>query len=199
MPCSLLGLQDSGAAGDSDLLLLRLLTPIGKLYTAKQAVSVVSEGLESFGGQGYIEDTGIPGLLRDAQVLPVWEGTTNVLSLDVIRALTKTRGEAWTALVADVTDRLLPPAAAHPALKPLTDKVMSLGKRHSPQWDKTTSLVVHKNGWCGSNTAKSHCSEWWLVGSSGATCFGAAVTVNPVGLPLQWDKLPLGLLASPSG
>ena len=33
-----------------------------------QAVSVVSEGLESFGGQGYMEDTGLPGLLRDAQV-----------------------------------------------------------------------------------------------------------------------------------
>ncbi len=34
-----------------------------------QAVSVVSEGLECFGGQGYIEDTGLPGLLRDAQVV----------------------------------------------------------------------------------------------------------------------------------
>lgn len=33
-----------------------------------KAVAVVSEGLESFGGQGYIEDTGLPGLLRDAQV-----------------------------------------------------------------------------------------------------------------------------------
>ena len=51
-----------------DLLLLRLLTPLAKLYTAKAAVSVLSEGLECFGGQGYIEDTGLPGMLRDAQV-----------------------------------------------------------------------------------------------------------------------------------
>jgi acyl-CoA dehydrogenase len=64
--------------------LLRLLTPIAKLLTAKQAVAVVSEGIEAFGGAGYIEDTGLPVLLRDTQVLPIWEGTTNVLSLDAL-------------------------------------------------------------------------------------------------------------------
>ena len=54
-----------------DLLLLRLLGPVAKMYTAKAAVAVTSEGLECFGGQGYIEDTGIPTLLRDAQVTSV--------------------------------------------------------------------------------------------------------------------------------
>ncbi len=42
--------------------------PVAKMYTAKQAVAVISEGLECFGGQGYIEDTGLPSMLRDAQV-----------------------------------------------------------------------------------------------------------------------------------
>ena len=51
-----------------DLLLLRLLTPVAKMYTAKSAMSVISEGLECFGGQGYIEHTGLPNLLRDSQV-----------------------------------------------------------------------------------------------------------------------------------
>jgi hypothetical protein len=60
-----------------------------KLTTAKQAVAVTSEALEAFGGAGYIEDTGLPRMLRDAQVLPIWEGTTNVLSLDLLRALSK--------------------------------------------------------------------------------------------------------------
>ena len=69
--------------------LLRLLTPITKLTTAKQAVAVSSEVLEAFGGAGYVEDTGLPSLLRDAQVLSIWEGTTNVLSLDAIRATSK--------------------------------------------------------------------------------------------------------------
>jgi acyl-CoA dehydrogenase len=63
------------------------LTPIAKLTTARQAVSVASECLEAFGGAGYVEDTGIPALLRDAQVLTIWEGTTNVLALDTLRAL----------------------------------------------------------------------------------------------------------------
>jgi hypothetical protein len=58
-----------------------------KLTTGKQAVTVLSEVIEAFGGAGYVEDTGLPQLLRDAQVLPIWEGTTNVLSLDTLRAL----------------------------------------------------------------------------------------------------------------
>ncbi|XP_026178558.1 acyl-CoA dehydrogenase family member 11 [Mastacembelus armatus] len=90
--CRLLGQEESGVATQLDTHLLRLLTPVVKLYTGKQAVAVVSEGLESFGGQGYIEDTGLPGLLRDAQVLSIWEGTTNVLSLDVLRCVARTSG-----------------------------------------------------------------------------------------------------------
>jgi alkylation response protein AidB-like acyl-CoA dehydrogenase len=85
----LLGKDECGEIGEQESALLRLLTPIVKLITAKQAVAVASECLEAFGGAGYIEDTGLPRLLRDAQVLPIWEGTTNVLSLDVLRVLAK--------------------------------------------------------------------------------------------------------------
>ena len=46
----------------------------------------------AFGGQGYIEDTGLPSLLRDSQVLSIWEGTTNILSLDVLRSIQKSKG-----------------------------------------------------------------------------------------------------------
>ncbi|AKF05576.1 acyl-CoA dehydrogenase family protein [Sandaracinus amylolyticus] len=81
------GRIEAREASDRDVLLARLLTPIAKLVTGKQAVAVASEVLESFGGAGYVEDTGLPVLLRDAQVLPIWEGTTNVLSLDTLRAL----------------------------------------------------------------------------------------------------------------
>lgn len=80
----LIGFQESGEISSEQKALLRLLTPVAKLLTAKQAVAVVSEAIESFGGAGYIEDTGIPMLLRDTQVLPIWEGTTNVLSLDAV-------------------------------------------------------------------------------------------------------------------
>jgi hypothetical protein len=83
----LLGRAEGGKASEEQLALLRLLTPVAKLTTGRQAVAVVSECLEAFGGAGYVEDTGLPVLLRDTQVLTIWEGTTNVLSLDAVRAL----------------------------------------------------------------------------------------------------------------
>lgn len=86
---ALLGKDECGTASEAEHRLLRLLTPLVKLYTAKQAVAVCSEALECFGGAGYIEDTGLPVLLRDAQVLSIWEGTTNVLALDFLRAAGK--------------------------------------------------------------------------------------------------------------
>jgi alkylation response protein AidB-like acyl-CoA dehydrogenase len=86
--------------------LLRALTPVAKLTTARQAVAVLSEAVEAFGGAGYVEDTGLPGLLRDAQVLPIWEGTTNVLSLDTLRAL-GTDG-ALEAFSAEIESRCAP-------------------------------------------------------------------------------------------
>lgn len=88
----LLGKEECGKATASDSALLRLLTPVAKLYTAKQAISSASELIEAFGGLGYLEDSGIPSMLRDAQVLSIWEGTTNVLSLDMLRAMDKEQG-----------------------------------------------------------------------------------------------------------
>jgi len=100
----LLGRDECGEASDDERLLLRLLTPVAKLYTGKQCMAAASEAIEAFGGAGYIEDTGLPRLLRDAQVLSIWEGTTNVLSLDVLRALAG--GDSLGALVADASRKL---------------------------------------------------------------------------------------------
>lgn len=83
----LLGRDEAGRASEEQAHLSRVLTPVAKLLTAKQSVQILSEVIESFGGAGYVEDTGLPVLLRDAQVLPIWEGTTNVLALETLRAL----------------------------------------------------------------------------------------------------------------
>ena len=83
----LLGREETGVITAEEARALRLMLPVTKLLTGKQAVAGASEGLEAFGGAGYIEDTGLPVLLRDAQVLSIWEGTTNVLSLDALRAV----------------------------------------------------------------------------------------------------------------
>jgi hypothetical protein len=100
----LMGRREAGSASEPDLALLRALTPVAKLLTGKQAVAAASEALEAFGGAGYVEDTGLPRLLRDAQVLPLWEGTTNVLALDLLRALA---GPGAAPAVAAELSRLL--------------------------------------------------------------------------------------------
>ena len=93
-----IGEEEEGCISNDDKLLLRLMMPVAKAFTAKLAVTNISEGIESFGGQGYIEDTGIPGMLRDSQVLPIWEGTTNIMVLDMQRALDKSNGESLEVL-----------------------------------------------------------------------------------------------------
>jgi hypothetical protein len=102
----LLGLQELKMASANDTLLLRLLIPTAKAFTAKEAVALSSEGLESIGGQGYIESTGIPTLLRDAQVLPIWEGTTNVMAVDVLRVLRRDTTNVINAFIDAVNYRL---------------------------------------------------------------------------------------------
>jgi hypothetical protein len=100
----LLGKDEVGEANESESRLLRFLIPIAKLYTAKQAIAVASEALEAFGGAGYVEDTGLPRLLRDAQVLSIWEGTTNILSLDALRAME--RDNVFPEWASDIRRRL---------------------------------------------------------------------------------------------
>jgi len=104
MACaSLLGRSEAGVASEDERRRLRALIPLAKLTTAKQAVAIASEALECFGGAGYVEDTGLPRLLRDAQVLPIWEGTTNVLSLDVLRA--EAKDGSFSAVLKDMSRR----------------------------------------------------------------------------------------------
>jgi acyl-CoA dehydrogenase len=125
----LLGREEAGVATDQELGALRMLLPISKLLTAKQAVAGASETLEAFGGAGYIEDTHLPVLLRDAQVLPIWEGTTNVLSLDTLRALQ--REEALPALLAEL--RRAAGTTSHPDLASIGKLAIDAGD-HAAAW-----------------------------------------------------------------
>ncbi|OLL23822.1 Acyl-CoA dehydrogenase family member 11 [Neolecta irregularis DAH-3] len=82
--------------GSGDVL-LRLFAAVAKAYCAKKTIEIVSECLEACGGQGYMEETSLPRLYRDSQVLSIWEGTTNVLSSDVVKTIPKLVTElfAW--------------------------------------------------------------------------------------------------------
>ncbi len=87
-------------ASASEEKLVRMLTPLAKLTTARTAVQHASDAVELHGGCGYIEDWPLARMFRDAQVLPIWEGTTNILALDTFRALHKEQcQEAFFAFV----------------------------------------------------------------------------------------------------
>lgn len=79
----------SGKADEKENIMARLLIAILKMETAEQAIHFAHEAIEMHGGNGYIEDFVTPRLLRDAQVLTVWEGTANILGLEVLRLMRK--------------------------------------------------------------------------------------------------------------
>lgn len=85
----LISKEHSGRINEDEANIMRVFTPILKLFTGKQVMEVATEGLESFGGMGFIEGTMLPTIMRDSQVLSIWEGTTNVLCYDFVRALMK--------------------------------------------------------------------------------------------------------------
>ncbi len=68
-------------------LLLRLLTPAAKFWICKRAVEFVGECMEILGGNGYVEDGPLARLYREAPVNSIWEGSGNVMCLDVLRAM----------------------------------------------------------------------------------------------------------------
>jgi acyl-CoA dehydrogenase len=76
------GIEDSDAQA-----LMRILVPVAKYRTARMAVDTASYAMEIRGGNGYIEEFVNPRLLRNAQVLPIWEGPSNIMALDVLRSM----------------------------------------------------------------------------------------------------------------
>jgi putative acyl-CoA dehydrogenase len=71
-------------------LFKRLATAVGKYWACKRAPNHACEALECLGGNGYVEESGMPRLYREAPLASIWEGSGNVMSLDVLRALART-------------------------------------------------------------------------------------------------------------
>jgi putative acyl-CoA dehydrogenase len=81
---------DAGENGTDAQLFKRLATAVGKYWTCKRAPNHACEALECLGGNGYVEESGMPRLYREAPLASIWEGSGNVMSLDVLRALART-------------------------------------------------------------------------------------------------------------
>ena len=85
-----LDLAESGDKNEAELF--RLINPMVKKWSAETSVYMVRESMELMGGLGYIEDTVMPKIMRDVMVLPIWEGAGNIIILDMLRAMAKSKG-----------------------------------------------------------------------------------------------------------
>ena len=100
--------------------LARLTVAIGKYWVNKRTPNLVYEAMESLGGAGYVEESMLPRLYREAPLNSIWEGSGNVICLDVLRALLRTPDSAtlWFDEVADV--------AGDPRIAPTVQKIKQL-------------------------------------------------------------------------
>jgi putative acyl-CoA dehydrogenase len=105
-------------AGETDLG--RLATAVGKFWVCKRAPAAVGEALECLGGNGYVEDSGLPRLYREAPLNSIWEGSGNVIALDVLRALGR-QPESVAAFLAEVEEA----AGADPRLDAAAKRLRS--------------------------------------------------------------------------
>jgi putative acyl-CoA dehydrogenase len=98
----LAGAADRASRGDAaEAALLRLALPAAKYWICKRSPMITAEALECLGGNGYVEESVMPRLLRDSPLNSIWEGSGNVTALDVLRALTRAPDSA-DALLAEI-------------------------------------------------------------------------------------------------
>ncbi|UVS79764.1 acyl-CoA dehydrogenase family protein [Actinokineospora sp. UTMC 2448] len=98
----LAGAADRALRGDGqEQAFRRIATAVGKYWVTKRGPAFTAEALECLGGNGYVEDSGMPRLYREAPLLSIWEGSGNVNALDVLRALGRSPSTA-EALMAEL-------------------------------------------------------------------------------------------------
>ena len=131
-------------AGDSEASTwLRLLTPLIKFRACRDARKVTGDSMEVRGGSGYIEEWISPRLLRDAHLGSIWEGTSNIVALDVLRAIRKQ--DAHRQVVAALSERLKTtnrlPSGLLTTLTERFDSVLQLADRARGEAGETDTLA----------------------------------------------------------
>ncbi len=109
---------ENADASPAEAAYARLMTPAAKYLVTKAAPSFIYETLECLGGNGYVEDFPMARLYREAPLNAIWEGSGNVMALDILRALRKDR-EAAVGVIDALAVACGPHAAAAEAIKKL--------------------------------------------------------------------------------
>lgn len=103
--------DDDGSASPADRAWKRVMTPAAKFWVCKRGVALAGEAMEVFGGNGYVQEGVMARLFLEAPVNSIWEGSGNVMCLDVLRALAREPGAAQALL-----EELAPAARGEPRI-----------------------------------------------------------------------------------
>jgi putative acyl-CoA dehydrogenase len=114
----------------------RLMTPVTKYWVCKIAPALAYEAMECHGGNGYVEEGGMPRLYREMPVNAIWEGSGNVMGLDVLRV-----AERAPEAVEAVLEELKGFSAGEPSLERALERVRSLFAEASRDQRRTRSLI----------------------------------------------------------
>jgi alkylation response protein AidB-like acyl-CoA dehydrogenase len=120
--------------------ILRLLTPMVKKYAAEAGVYLIRECMELMGGLGYIEDGIMPKLFRDTLVLPIWEGAGNIMTLDMLRAVSKSNG-MWL-IIKQIENAFQKSGTYQKGLENKLNELKSLVEQLGKNDQETTELIA---------------------------------------------------------
>jgi acyl-CoA dehydrogenase len=143
-------LDNADNGNEHEEQLFRIINPMAKKWSAEKGVYITRESMELMGGIGYIEDGVMPKLMRDMMVLPIWEGSGNIIILDMLRALAKSEG--FKAIASEISNSAAKSEQYGAFLKEKLKDIISFGEelKQLPQdemeatarvfFDKLTSL-----------------------------------------------------------
>jgi putative acyl-CoA dehydrogenase len=154
--------------------LRRIMTPLAKFWVTKRCTEVVHEALECLGGNGYVEESILPRLLRESPLNAIWEGSGNVIALDVLRAA-ETLPESIDALA----EELMYGVGSDPRLDRAIDTALS--RLRSQDRSEARARMLAENlaiAWQGSLLARFGRPETFdafvrtRIGAEGGTLYG---------------------------
>ena len=168
------------------------MTPVTKYWTCKIAPALVAEAMECLGGNGYVEDTPLARIYREVPVNSIWEGSGNVMALDVLRVL-----QREPDVVELVMDELAEAAAGDPHLEAGVARLQAV--LHDPRHlDLRVRTLVEGLAQVASGTILRAHAPAAVADAFIATRLGAMAR-QTYGLGLDWaDTRAILARASPS-
>ncbi len=157
------GATDRAVRGDErETLLRRIGLAASKYWVCKRATAHAAEAMECLGGNGYVEESGMPRLYREAPLMGIWEGSGNVSALDTLRAMA-TRPECVDVLFDELAKTGGPGSAPGRARRRrssphwTTSRPSSTGPARSP---RTSAWRCRARCWCGTAIRPSPRRSW---------------------------------------